>query len=1110
VRAGVVPALRDRASDVPILVTELSPGPHPYDELEAALARVSVRAVRRMGDVLRGSPRGLIEAVDRAIPGEASVTIVVDQLEELFTLTEDEAERTDFLESIRVASVDPESRIRVIATLRADFYDRPLVYPRFGRLLAERTETVAPLQPDELEQAIRGPAERAGVHLEPGLVAEMIADAAHQPGALPLIQFTLTELFDRRADGEMALTTYRELGGIVGTLSTSADAAVRSAGPDERRAIRQVLLRLVALGEGRPDTRRRVALSSLDGLDLDPAAIDRVLETFGRLRILTFDREPASREPTVEIAHEALLQAWPRLRGWIDEAREDLRQERILTRASADWSAARQDPSFLLRGARLEQADAWVRTTDLATSQDLRTYVAASNTERAVGQRAEEERRVREAEIERRSTRRLRALVAVFAVAALIAGSLTLVATDQSRRAGHEAAISAARELAAASVSNVDDDPERAVLLAIEAVERSREATGAPVPEAEEALHRAIAASRIVATIPDMAEPIATSADGRIAAQQGTGSGRVAILDGSGTVARSFGAHEGAITDIGFTPGGTHLITTGKDGWLRVWDAQDGSLLWGRHDEGEAWGMTLDAAGSLVAVRWPSAGRVVVARAATGRVVRTFEGLNGSPLAALSPDGTRIAIVRWERKGIEGGRIVPTFGEGRGVTFKAPRFRGINGPLSWSPDGRLLSGSAYVWETTTGKLLYTAREHDATVIDSGWSPDGTRLVTGSVDGSARVWDIGSAGFRTTQSFLAAGGAGPVTDVAFSADGERIVTASDAVRIWDVRPMGDGERASLRLPTVWSGQVAFTPAGNSLIIVADRNDRADLFTWELDESDPVPFGLQLRLPNEPFDINPVDGSILQQRRGRTLTLLSGTDVSRPPIDAASASWAPDGAHLVVTPTQDSVAVVGPDGREVWRRPQPLSIGAMEVGRDGTIAIAGADADPKPVVVVLDGEEGSVISTIPTHATNLALDPEGSRLVTQDEDGPLRIWDVTSAQLVGSFPEEARGRFSFSPDGSTLAVIGRQEVRLYDTDTRELRLTMPFAAQDLGHEFCYGSGIAFSPDGSLLAVQDCDGVRVWTLDVDELLAIARRNVTRSLTSEECRLYLHDDPC
>ena len=740
VRAGVVPALRDGVSDSPILVTELSPGPHPYDELEAAMARVSVRAVRRMGDVLRRSPRGLIETVDRAIPGEAVVTIVIDQLEELFTLTTDETERTDFLECIRVASVDPDSRVRVIATLRADFYDRPLVYPRFGRLLASRTETVAPLQPDELEQAIRGPAERMGVRLEPGLVAEMIADAAHQPGALPLIQFTLTELFDRRAGAEMTLPTYRDLGGIVGTLSSSADEAVRHAGPEERRAIRQVFLRLVALGEGRPDTRRRVARSTLDALDLEPSAIDRVLDTFGRLRILTFDREPASREPTVEIAHEALLEAWRQLRGWIDEAREDLRQERILTRAATEWVAGQQDPSFLLRGARLEQADVWVRTTDLVLAHDLRRYVAASTTERAVERRADEERRAREMGIERRSTRRLRALVAVFAIAALVAGSLTLIATGQGRRAEREAAISAARELAAASIANLDDDPELAVLLAVEAVERSRAVSGVPVPEAEEALHRAIVASRIVATIPSVSGPVATSVDGRIAAQAVDGAGRVTILDPSGAPVRTIAAHDGAITDVAFTPDGANLITTGADGSLRVWDAERGSLVWERHDAGDARGITLDASGSLVAARWPEADRVVVADVDTGHEVRTFTAVPDQSLAALSADGARLAISTTGGSGVEAGRIVPLVGDGHGAAFQAPRWRGINGELSWSPDGRLLSGGAYVWDTTTGELVHTAWEHDATVIDSAWSSDGARLVTaGGSDGTAKVW-----------------------------------------------------------------------------------------------------------------------------------------------------------------------------------------------------------------------------------------------------------------------------------------------------------------------------------------------------------------------------------
>ena len=260
---------------------------------------------------------------------------------------------------------------------------------------------------------------------------------------------------------------------------------------------------MVTLGEGRQDTRRRVARSELDALDVEQEAIDSVVDTFGRHRLLTFDREPSTREPTVEIAHEALLGAWGRLRTWIDDAREDLRQERGLARAAAEWRGSDGDPSFLLRGARLEQLETWAATTDLAIGRPERAYLKASVDQRDREREEEERRREHEARIERRSARRLRGLVAVFAAAALIAGSLTVVA-DEPERAGREreARIATARELAAAAVANLEVDPELSVLLAIEAVETTRSADGTVLREAEEALHRAVVASRLDLEVP--------------------------------------------------------------------------------------------------------------------------------------------------------------------------------------------------------------------------------------------------------------------------------------------------------------------------------------------------------------------------------------------------------------------------------------------------------------------------------------------------------------------------------------------------------------------------------------------------------------------------------
>ena len=301
VRAGLVPALRrdDLALGAPLFVVEMQPGPHPIAELEAALVRLAVRPVSRLHDLLDAGSRGLLDAVDLVLPAGAEAVLIVDQLEETFTLARDPAERALFMEALRVAVVDPASRLRVIVTLRADFYDRPLTYPRFGELMASRTEAVPPLTPDEEEQAIREPAAQVGVRPEPGLVAELIADIAHQPGALPLLQFALTELFERRSGDRFTRAAFREIGGVAGALSARAERIYAGLDTDGQEAARQVFLRLVELGEGRPDTRRRcpwrswmrsaTTLTRSSGCWISTAAID--------CSPSTVSRAPGSRPP---------------------------------------------------------------------------------------------------------------------------------------------------------------------------------------------------------------------------------------------------------------------------------------------------------------------------------------------------------------------------------------------------------------------------------------------------------------------------------------------------------------------------------------------------------------------------------------------------------------------------------------------------------------------------------------------------------------------------------------------------------------------------------------------------------------------------------------------
>ena len=272
--------------------------------------------------------------------------LVIDQFEELFTLVRDEALRTHFIDNLLAAVTDPRGRVRVVLTLRADFYDRPLLYPRLAELVRSHTEIIVPLSASELERAIVGPAEQVGLTFEAGLVATILKDVGEQPGTLPLLEYALFELYERRQDRLLTLAAYQELGGISGALARRADELFESLDEAGQNAARQMFLRLITLGEGVEDTRRRVLQAELASLMPDDTAMDDVIELFSQYRLLTLDRDPLTRGPTVEIAHEALIREWGRLRDWLRESREALRIQRRLMAAAAEWMQSGREPGL--------------------------------------------------------------------------------------------------------------------------------------------------------------------------------------------------------------------------------------------------------------------------------------------------------------------------------------------------------------------------------------------------------------------------------------------------------------------------------------------------------------------------------------------------------------------------------------------------------------------------------------------------------------------------------------------------------------------------------------------------------------------------------------------
>ena len=509
VHAGLVPALR--AGGVPgsdsWFIATMTPGTHPFESLERALTTVAVSMPPTLLEQLVAQPSGLRRSIQGLLPDEVSpLVLVVDQFEELYTMTGDQ-ERQAFTEALVDAITHPQSRLRIVITLRADFYDHPLATMGIGELLRDHTELVTPMTQPELERAITRPAESVDVIVEPALLAALTADATSQPGVLPMLQYTLTELFDSKRGATMTAAAYESMGGLTRALVTRAESLFGALGADGRAAAKQVFLRLVSLNEGGGDTRRRALLSELKSIEGTEGEVDDMLRAFARHRLLSFDRDPASRAPTVEIAHESLIAAWGRLESWIDEARADIRARSRLTVAAAEWIDEGKDPDFLLAGTNLARYQTWMSDPPVRLTSEEHEYLEAGFALEGERERDAEARVLRESQLRRRTF----ALIGLGVMSVLIVG-LALLAFDQRERAEDLAAelssSDRARQLVTESGLVITQDPGLAMLLAIEAI-RATESTGEALPEAVDALHWALQAGTIEYPAEDESIPVA-------------------------------------------------------------------------------------------------------------------------------------------------------------------------------------------------------------------------------------------------------------------------------------------------------------------------------------------------------------------------------------------------------------------------------------------------------------------------------------------------------------------------------------------------------------------------------------------------------------------------
>ncbi|MFI8215762.1 hypothetical protein [Streptomyces sp. NPDC085932] len=737
-RAGVLPAF----PDVPSLV--FTPGPNP---LEECAVRLAARAGTAPGPVhagLTAEPRTFHRMVRQILAGQQQegpaadeLLVVVDQFEEVFTLCRDVRERERFVTALVHAAQGPGSRTRVAIAVRSDFYTHCTRLPGLVDALPHAHRPVGPMTAEELRAAIVQPAARSRLTVESALLTTLTADAHGRPGALPLLSHALLETWRRRRGNALTLAGYRAAGGIEGALSQTAEEFHDALDDSRRRAARRLFLRLVALGEGTEDTKRRVPRQELDS-GPDTAF---VLEQATRARLLTADAGH------VEITHEALIRCWPRLGAWLEEDRGRERRHRALTEAATVWESLNRDPDTLYRGVRL--AAAKDLPPEGLTARE-RAFLDAS--EAAARQAQERDRR------RLRRLRRLAGALAVLLVCAVAAAGFAVRAQDTLTRQRNEAvALRAADEAVRLSPHH----PSLAVQVALGAYRQTRQ------DRTRDALLNTLSVASIgprtagpgrSGRAPAQHTPAghtpAVPADGRVLAM--ADGARIVLWDmRDPRQPRRLGTTDGVgLGPIQFTRDGDTLIGVDSKGTLRLWDVTD-----------------------------PLRPRALSKRPTehTGYVYSVAVRPDGRVAATGSYDDT---IRLWDISDPARPRMLDEL-TGHDDDVK---------PVVFGPDGKTLaSGSndhdVRIWDVTDPRhasLIATLTGHEHFVDALAYSPDGRTLLSGSDDHTARLWDISDLPRHSGLGRLARH-TDIVTGVAFASHGRTAVTVGidGVVEAWDM-------------------------------------------------------------------------------------------------------------------------------------------------------------------------------------------------------------------------------------------------------------------------------------------------------------------------------------
>ncbi|HEY1642418.1 MAG TPA: helix-turn-helix domain-containing protein [Streptosporangiaceae bacterium] len=1123
-RAGLIPAIEHgsvpgiEAGRSPALV--LTPGGRPLPTLTAELSAVGRPGGRAAspgpGPGPGSGPTPGLGSGPDPDPDREPAAVIIDQFEQVFTAVPDEAERQAFITAAGALA----SRVLVVIGLRADCYGRALRYAGLAAALQERQLAVGPMPADQLRRVISEPARRAGVSVTEGLVELLLRDltprfagpGGQEAGALPLLSHALRATWEHGQGDTLTVADYRASGGITDAIARTAEDAYGALRPAEQRRARWLFLRLVQVAGDSIETRCQVPLAELGELAGDGAEGEGtgVLSRFIDERLITVTAEAA------EITHDALLQAWPRLREWIEADRDGLRTRRRVTDAARTWADSGHDSAVLLRGGQLAMARDWaaVQHSRDGLSKAARQFLAASA--------AHEQATV---EAERRRSRRLARLVAALAVLVLATVGLAGYAFSQRRAAMTEQLIADSRELAAEASQLRGQDPSVAAQLSLAAYRTARtpaalggllESSGTP------------AATRLrdsAGVVEAMALNTSRHLLAVVAADGSVRLWNVARPGAPVPASRPLTAGPGPLFAVALSPDGRTLAAAGASKVVRLWNvARPGhpvlektSLTGPRNT---IYGLSFNPAGTVLAAA--SADGTVRLWAAPGtagesaRPLATLAGPGGYVQAvAFSPDGQRLAA------GTTGGRVAlwdvaspqrpaelgaPLTGPGRAVTS-----------VAFSPDGHTLAAGSqddrvWRWQLTgpapgaprrvaAGGPPPPARGHrggsrpaarrlaplaGATdwVNTVAFSPDGTVLAAGSSDGSVRLWSLGTGRLTGTlrhpdvvTSLAFDGGhelisgcadgtirlwalpppvlaaAGEVNSVAYAPGSGLLAVGSQDLELWN--PVTRTQQASAAVAGTFVNAVAYTPH-SGLLAAGYGNGRVQLWVTaggRLSRLGPLLSPASARVV-ESVTFSP-DGKLLASGSDDgAVRLWNVTDPARPELLAVI----PDSAAMVFG------VAFAPDGRLLAAASSDDVTRLWDVARPA-----------RPVRV------GPALRGTTSYDMSVAFSPDGRTLAVGSADKTVHLWDVARParpRLAGRplrGPEGYIYALAFSPDGQTLAAgVTDNTVWLWRAgDVRHPALAAQLTGP-AGHVYT----VAFSPSGEQLAAGSADGtVRLW---------------------------------